>query len=286
MTSSAVLQFFKSVDGHYCASTLWQAFSCLSKYFLVYHSICLKDNLLLKQFLKDKSKTHLPKKSQVLSKEHIDEYLETVTCDPIILQKKCAVVLGISGMMRISELVNLCFEDIKMEGEVFIVTIVHSKTDQAQKGFQFHVVPPLFIHIKNYFDLFVDIPKCGRIFRSLNPLTRKFSKSFIGKNTLGKIPREIANSLGLEDSENFTGHCFRRSGATILADSGVNKITLKRAGRWKSDTVCDGYVEESRHSKIQIASAIAGNVLPLNYAAPSSKTININNVTGNIVLNL
>ena len=45
------------------------------------------------------------------------------------------------------------------------------------------------------------------------------------KNTLAKIPFEIATFLGLENPKTYTGHCFRRSSATSLADSGIPKQT-------------------------------------------------------------
>jgi hypothetical protein len=86
------------------------------------------------------------------------------------------------------------------------------------------------------------------------------------------------------------GHCFGRSGATILADSVINKITLKRAGRWKSDTACDGYVEESKNSKIQITAAISGQAPVCKNSSENisgfSKIVNISGCTGSIVLNL
>jgi hypothetical protein len=82
---------------------------------------------------------------------------------------------------------------------------------------------------------------------------------------------------------------MRRSGATMLADSGISKITLKRAGRWKSDTVCDGYVDESKSSKIEIANALGGmNSSTSNFSSmPSStKNVYIQNITGNVILSL
>ena len=41
----------------------------------------------------------------------------------------------------------------------------------------------------------------------------------------------------------LTTHSFRRSGATALANAGASLIQLKRAGRWQSSTVAEGYIE-------------------------------------------
>jgi hypothetical protein len=86
---------------------------------------------------------------------------------------------------------------------------------------------------------------------------KKGTNQNIGKNTLAKFPSERAKSLGRDKFEEYTGHCFGRTGATILADSGVDKLTLKRAGRWKSDSVCEGYIEESKDSKLNISKIIS-----------------------------
>jgi hypothetical protein len=47
-------------------------------------------------------------------------------------------------------------------------------------------------------------------------------------NLIGKFPFLIASTLNLNDSKEFTGHCFCRTGATLIADSGFDK-KLKRA---------------------------------------------------------
>jgi hypothetical protein len=70
-----------------------------------------------------------------------------------------------------------------------------------------------------------------------------------------------------------------------LADSGITKITLKRAGRWKSDSACDGYIEESKDSKIQIASAISGFSNVKQESASSVKNVYISGCN-NLTLNL
>ncbi|KAJ8983214.1 hypothetical protein NQ317_016435 [Molorchus minor] len=50
----------------------------------------------------------------------------------------------------------------------------------------------------------------------------------VGKNTMGKIPSVVASYLKLPDVACYTGHCLRRSSATLLADAGVDITTIKR----------------------------------------------------------
>jgi hypothetical protein len=116
------------------------------------------------------------------------------------------------------------------------------------------------------------------------------SQAAVGKNTLASYPKLVAEFLGLENSEQYTVHCLRRTGATILADRGVSKITLKRAGRWTSDSVCDGYIAESSISKLTIANALVNqannNTVSKSDNDKCVKNIYISNTTGNVVINL
>ncbi|KAJ8911108.1 hypothetical protein NQ315_003370 [Exocentrus adspersus] len=80
--------------------------------------------------------------------------------------------------------------------------------------------------------------------------------NIIGTNKIRKAPKEIATYLRLPDAESYTGHCFRRSSATLLADSGADFVSLKRHGGWRSTTVAEGYIEESIEKKIKISNNI------------------------------
>lgn len=87
------------------------------------------------------------------------------------------------------------------------------------------------------------------------------TRQFIGKNKIAQIPQEIAAFLKLPCPESYTGHCFRRTSATLLADSGATITTLKRHGGWKSDTVAEGYIAESVENKVKTGNVIASAVL-------------------------
>ena len=52
-------------------------------------------------------------------------------------------------------------------------------------------------------------------------------------HTVGNVPKKIAEYLGLPESEKFTGHCFRRSSATLLVERGGDLSTLMTHGGWK-----------------------------------------------------
>jgi integrase len=67
----------------------------------------------------------------------------------------------------------------------------------------------------------------------------------VGINTFGSCPLQIARYLELDDPEKYTGHAFRRTSATIMANSGMTIDQIQRQVGWKSAAVATGYVEES-----------------------------------------
>lgn len=104
--------------------------------------------------------------------------------------------------------------------------------------------------IRNYINLRPSNVKHNRFFV-------KFTKGKcyvqpVGINTIGLLPKIIAQKIGLPNPVSFTGHCFRRSSATLLADSGANLLKIKQHGGWKSNSVAEGYVENSIENKKKI----------------------------------
>ena len=94
--------------------------------------------------------------------------------------------------------------------------------------------------IESYYNLFEN--KTGCFFRKI-PKNGKPTMLRIGVNKMGTFPKIVAKFLQLDG--HYTGHCFRRSSATILADSGVSVLQLQRHGRWSSEK-----------SKVQISDMI------------------------------
>lgn len=68
----------------------------------------------------------------------------------------------------------------------------------------------------------------------------KCQRQVIGKNKIRQTPQIIASYLGLENPKKYTGHCFRRTSATLLSNSGASTTMLKQLGGWKSLTVAQG----------------------------------------------
>lgn len=146
-------------------------------------------------------------------------------------------------------------KDIKHHDDMAVISIPDTKNDVPRK---FIIDGEFYQTFKRYEALRPENAISDRFFLCLR--NGKCTQQPIGINTFGEMPRIIAKYLNLEEPEKFTGHAFRRSSATILADAGADVITLKRHGGWKSDQVAMGYVEDSISSKKKICDQISGSI--------------------------
>lgn len=96
--------------------------------------------------------------------------------------------------------------------------------------------------------------KTDRVF--LTYIKGKCTVQPVGIHTIANMPRKIAEFLKLPHFQEYTGHCFRRTSATMLVEGGGSMFALKSLGGWRSSSVAEGYIEESECQKIQIAKTI------------------------------
>lgn len=164
------------------------------------------------------------------------------------------MILGVNGACRSIELYNITTKDIEFLDDKAIISLRDTKT----KIDRIFVIQRELTFVKKYYNLRPANTTSDRFF--LNFQKGKCTKQVIGRHKIAKIPKEIATYLNLTNPECYTGHCFRRSSATLLADSGANLTILKRHGGWKSDKVAEGYIEDSIENKTDINNKINQNI--------------------------
>lgn len=75
------------------------------------------------------------------------------------------------------------------------------------------------------------------------------------------------------------GHSFRRTSATILANSGADIETILRHGGWRNEKCAKGYIEDALHYKERtgnmITSSILGPISSNNVFIPPTDTTNL-----------
>ncbi|KAH0816055.1 hypothetical protein GEV33_006736 [Tenebrio molitor] len=178
---------------------------------------------------KRQSEGYRGKKSKVFTKDEVHAFLKEAN-DETYLMLKVLLIVGISGACRRQELLQLSIKDIEDMGEFLKIQILETKTKVPR---EFTITP-------------------GNTWK-MHCLAHP-----VGINTIGGAPKQIATSLGLKNPKEYTGHAFRRSSATLLAESGADTSILKRLGGWKSTNVAEGYVGASIQNKKKIAQMILG----------------------------
>lgn len=240
-------------------TTMWSIHSMLIKSIMIEHNIDISGYRKLTAFLKKSSVGYEPKKSLVLTPEDTQKFLDEAP-DDMFLSHKVILALGLSGGLRRQEIHDLTVDDIQIKGDdIALVEVKYTKTNQKKA---FAMTGQLFEIYKKYITM-----------RNLNStittksLMLKYTKSrctkqVMGINTIGAVPKTVAEFLGLKDPHLYTGHCLRRSAASMLVSSGADMDTLKRFGAWKSTSVAEGYIVDNLNNKRKISDRINNELNP------------------------
>lgn len=161
--------------------------------------------------------------------------------------------MGYCGACRREELTNMSIDDIEYKIDTILVTVPKTKTN----------VPRLFV-ISD--EVWINLIQKYNNIRPLHTPHRRFFLTYrnghcttqpIGINTMGQMPKIMAAFLKLPNPEQYSGHCFRRSSASHLANQGGDLMTIKRHGGWKSSSVAEGYIEASLKKKTEVSQMLS-----------------------------
>ncbi|XP_053593046.1 uncharacterized protein LOC103571465 [Microplitis demolitor] len=230
------LVFFKELSVSMKPSSLWNRWSMIKTTVAPRHNINIDDYHNLKSFIKIKAKGYKPKKARVLTLCQIKKFLDECH-DLNYLASKVILIFEVCGALRTIEFCNINVQDVEDTGSLFVVTIKDAKNYYPRN---FVIGRENYNIIKKYILLRPNDIETKRFF--INYQRRKCTRQVIGKNKISEVPKIITICLNLEEPEKYTGHCFRRSSATLLANSGASLIEIKH-GRWKSSSVAEGYIE-------------------------------------------
>lgn len=140
--------------------------------------------------------------------------------------------------------------------EIFFVEINGSKTDASKR---FAIDPEFYPWVKKYVNLRPEGAPSERFF--VQYIDKKCTITPVGINTFYKQPKKIAEYLGLQKPDKFTGHCFRVTSASVLAEAGADMLTIKNAGGWSSDSMAQHYVNFSVNHNKKVGRMIASKIL-------------------------
>ncbi|KAJ8976936.1 hypothetical protein NQ317_015405 [Molorchus minor] len=228
-SENVLLTYFSENAKNYKSSTLWAQYSMVKSCLIIYDNIDISKFPKLIAFLKITGDGY---QAKILTKSEIDRFLSSAD-DKEFLMIKVRLLL----LLNSSLIVKIPNTKTKIP-RIFVVTDVGNMLELFRKYLSLR--PPHVKHKRLF--LYYKAGKC--------------SSQPVGKNTMGKLP-----SVALPDLYVKTGHCLRRSSATLLADAGVDITTIKRHAGWKSTTVAEGYVENSIENKTKIANQVLTQLL-------------------------
>ncbi|XP_064213494.1 uncharacterized protein LOC135266508 [Tribolium castaneum] len=234
-----ILAYFSSELSRYKSSSLW------SKYSMLRSTINLRERIDISKFpsvipyLKRKGEGYKPKKSLILSKDHIDEFFRKADTKEHLFNK-VVLIFGVAGACRRQELVTLtttCVQDCKTH---FLIKLEDTKTKVDQ----------CFIITAGKLEN-VNLLELVRRYMEIRPTKTPHNRFFINYTK----EKCTIQPVGIHK---IGGHCFRRSSASLLANAGATMERIKRHGGWRSTTVAEGYIEECENTKIKVANLILG----------------------------
>ena len=157
---------------------------------------------------------------------------------------------------------NLCASDLSLTADGAIITVRWSKVIQFRERALHVPLPKIpnspFCPSTALLHLTIDSPPCNRpipLFRyswlgaSNVPLT---CSGFVCKL------KECLSLIGLDTSK-YSGHSFRRGGATFALQCGLPVDLIKVQGDWRSNA-CERYLEPSFDLRKQVANTMGSSV--------------------------
>lgn len=271
-SENVVVAYFSELSIEKAPSTLWKIYSMLRSTIIIKHNINIANYAKLRAFLKRKSDGFQPKKSKTLTREEINKFINEAPDNVYLATKvkkipvyslfkiynfyfKVAFIVGVMGACRKHELWQMKTNHIQDLGTAILIQVPDTKTKIERK---FTITGSFCTIFKKYWALRPVNVTSNNFF--LNYQKGRCTNQVIGMNKFGSMPKHIATFLKLENPEKYTGHCFRRTSATMLVDAGADITMLKRHGGWKSTTVAENYVDNSLNSRMSVANKILTEV--------------------------
>lgn len=271
MKEEVFLAYFSELNKVCKPNTLWSRYSMLKSVIKIKNDLDISKFFKVTSYIKRQNVGFRPKKAKVFNKEEVTKFLNEAP-DEVYLMIKVVAIFGLAGACRRDELTKMTIDDIEERENLLIIRIPDSKnhtsrtfviSDEINNG-----------NVMSLYRKYINLRKPNTPHRRFFVFYKKghCTVQCVGVNTFGKIPSEIAAYLKLPNPHLYTGHSFRRSSASILADSGEEITSIKRLGGWKSTSVAEGYLEESTKHKKDISNKILGMNIPSNSLELDSET--------------
>ncbi|XP_033217685.1 uncharacterized protein LOC117173304 isoform X3 [Belonocnema kinseyi] len=207
-----ILAYFNQLGKNRAPSSLWTYYSMLKSTLYAKEGMRLEQHYQLQKFLKNKSRGYEPKKAKCFSPTEILKFIREAP-DDVYLLKKVTAIFGLYGATRGCELKSMKIQHVKQQGDLLVVDIPKTETDKSRRFTVNETHAPL---VKKYIALRPRGTTSDRFF--LNYQHGKCTIQPLGVHKISACPSVIAEYLQLDEPKKYTGHAYRRTSATFLAD--------------------------------------------------------------------
>lgn len=279
VTENVLLAYFLEKSKTMSPSSLWSVYSMLKLCISIDKNQDISNYKKLIAFIKRRNDGYEAKKSKIFTQEEITKFLVDAP-NETYLAMKIVTILGVAGACRTDELYKMKISDLEFRDDIALVKVPDTKTN-IRRSFvvsnDAESTIPYVQLLKKYIDARPKNAQDSRLFYRYDK--GRCVNQVIGKHTICKVPRNIAKFLKLKDEKLYTGHSFRRTSATLLANSSGDILDLKRHGGWKSSAVAEGYIADSHVKKVEISKKI----LKGNFSVPYASNVCANATSFNVV---
>ncbi|KAK5649303.1 hypothetical protein RI129_000332 [Pyrocoelia pectoralis] len=252
-SENILLRYFHQMqkDKKWKSSTMWSRYSMIKSELIIKRGINISQYLKLRCFLKKANEGYSAKKSRIFTKEQFEGFLMDAP-DEVYLGIKIVLLIGVTGACRCDEMTKITIDDIEDKGNLILIKIPDSKTKKLRS---FTIIGEMFVNIYHkYVSLRPRYMQGRRFF--LKYQNGKCYRNVMGIHTISAVPRKVAKFLKLNNIQEYTGHCLRRTSATLPIDGGGSIDSLKHHGGCTSTSVAEEYIDESISIKVENATEI------------------------------
>ena len=268
---NTIMNFMEYMSNIYGQGSLWSIFSALNSRLKRKEGKDQKHMVRLMIVMKDMTGDYVAMKACVFGADEIKEVLVNLDVEvPKELLAKVGIALLFFGMLRQGEVMKLKKGDVSV-GKTGVHVDFPYATKTRTTGFSYLIPKYLMEAFKVYLGQVSAVPVNERFLKNWSVKGKKRIQN-CGVNMVKKWSPESAIKVN-KNPKGFTTHSFRRSAATTLADAGVSITNLKRHGRWRSDAVAEGYIDNSKPLLIEKVSMLSGEVFsPSTAITPNAKS--------------